>query len=226
MIYFQFSQNSFQCAFLFNFDKNKVGEKRVTASKIWRFWLNRKTYTGGSQVGRGRWGQWLRGSAVRAVCGIMLYNILLQKQNIVENINKNEILKIQFWFSNYSAESSYPALWLSFLLSLSLSFSSCASTSHNPIFNLSRIKFETSFTCVCLFVDACAGLSNWIFFSSSLCWLWHVMIAKGILIRITIHFPILIPLLYLLSLPEQFRVLKDPQDLDEWVKNRWIATPR
>ena len=31
----QLSQDSCQCALLFNFDKNKVGEKRVTASKIW-----------------------------------------------------------------------------------------------------------------------------------------------------------------------------------------------
>ena len=218
----QLSLNSIQCNLLFIFDKNKKGEKRISASKIWRFWLNRKTYI---RV----WGQWLRGSAVRAVCGITLCSIILQKQNIVENINKNEILKIQFWFSNYSAGSSFPFLLSDSLsYSLSLSFSSCASTSHDPIFKLSRIKFETSFTCVCLFVDACAGLSDWIFFSSSLCWLWHVMIAKGLLIRITIHFSILIPLLYLLSLPEQFRILKDPQDLNQdlRVKNRWIATPR
>ena len=114
MIVFQFSQNSCRNALLCNFDKNKKGEKRVSASKIWRFWLNRKTYMG-------VWGQWLRGSAVRAVGGIMLCSIILQKQYIVENNNKNEILKIQFWFSNYSAESSFPALWLSFLLSLSSS---------------------------------------------------------------------------------------------------------
>ena len=128
MIVFQFSQNSCRNALLFNFDKNKKGEKRVSASKIWRFWLNRKTYMG-------VWGQWLRGSAVRAVGGIMLCSIILQKQYIVENNNKNEILKIQFWFSNYSAGTSFPALWLSFWHSLSLSFSSCASTSHNPILN-------------------------------------------------------------------------------------------
>ena len=60
----QLSQNSFQCHLLCNFDKNKKGEKRVSASKIPRFWLNRKTYMGVSWVGK----QWVRTMASRKRC--------------------------------------------------------------------------------------------------------------------------------------------------------------